>query len=132
MDNYTMPNEKALVEQTSYCSEKAIEIPDVENSPIPVVLVENSERRNKNENDEKILPNGTAWIPNLIKAITDVVSSGGKGILDDKKLIEGSNPNYKGKLLIPLIAAFQYFFVIKRIQKWIREYLSQEYGPSWA
>ncbi|KAL3521348.1 hypothetical protein ACH5RR_019497 [Cinchona calisaya] len=105
---------------------------DVENSPIPVVLVENSGRCNKNENDEKILPDGTAWIPNLIKTITDVVLRGGKGILVDKKLIEGSNPNDKGKLLIPLIAAFQYFFVIKRIQKWIREDISQESRPSWA
>lgn len=105
---------------------------DIQNSPIPVALVENSGRCNKNENDEKILPNGTAWIPNLIKTITDVVLSGGKSIVVDRKLIEGPNPNDKGKLLIPLIAAFQYFFVIKRIQKWIREDIAQESRPSWA
>ncbi|CDP13866.1 unnamed protein product [Coffea canephora] len=105
---------------------------DIQNSPIPVALVENSGRCNKNENDEKILPNGTAWIPNLIKTITDVVLRGGRSIVVDRKLIEGPNPNDKGKLVIPLIAAFQYFFVIKRIQKWIREDIAQEGRPSWA
>lgn len=103
-------------------------------SPIPVVLVENSGRCNKNELDEKvsyffcctfslyvhlycvcwpvvlewqILPNGIAWIPNLVETITEVVLSGGKSILVDKKLIEGPNPNERGKIFIPLILAFQ-------------------------
>lgn len=60
--------------------------------------------------ESQILPNGIAWIPNLVKTITDVVSSGGKGILVDKKLIEGLNPNERGKLFIPLILAFQVSF----------------------
>ncbi|KAA8533943.1 hypothetical protein F0562_031460 [Nyssa sinensis] len=77
----------------------------VQGSSIPVVLVENSGRCNKNESDEKILPNGTAWIPNVVKTITDVVSNGSKGILVDKKLIEGPNPNERGKLWIPIILA---------------------------
>lgn len=55
----------------------------------------------------QILPNGVAWIPNLVKTITEVVSNGSKSILVDKKLIDGPNPNEKGKWLIPLIAAFQ-------------------------
>ncbi|KAL3524092.1 hypothetical protein ACH5RR_016926 [Cinchona calisaya] len=105
---------------------------DIKNTPIPVVLVENSGRCNKNESDEKILPNGTAWIPNLVQTITDVVLSGGTGILVDKKLIEGPNPNDRGKLVIPFILAFQYFFVIKRIEKWIRDDIASESRPSWA
>lgn len=60
--------------------------------------------------DKQILPNGTAWIPNLLQTITEVVTSGSNGILVDQKLIEGPNPNNKGKLLIPLIAAFQVSF----------------------
>ena len=58
----------------------------------------------------QILPNGTAWIPNLVKTITDAVSNGSKGILVDKKLVEGPNPNERGKLLIPFILAFQVSF----------------------
>ncbi|OIT29351.1 translocase of chloroplast 34, partial [Nicotiana attenuata] len=99
---------------------------------IPVVLVENSGRCNKNESDEKILPSGTAWIPNLVQTITDVVLSGSKGILVDQKLIEGPNPNNRGKVLIPFILAFQYFFVVKRIQKWIKYDIANESSPSWA
>ncbi|CAK9135921.1 unnamed protein product [Ilex paraguariensis] len=99
---------------------------DIQGSSIPVVLVENSGRCNKNESDEKILPDGTTWIPNLVKTITDAVSNGSKGILVDKKLIEGPNPNDRGKLLIPLILAFQYFFVVKRIQKCIMDDIAKE------
>lgn len=33
--------------------------------------------------------------------------NGSKGILVDKKLIEGPNPNERGKILIPVILAFQ-------------------------
>lgn len=55
----------------------------------------------------QILPNGTVWIPSLVKTITDVVSNGSKPIVVDQKLIEGPNPNARGKFLIPLILAFQ-------------------------
>ncbi|KAI5670338.1 hypothetical protein M9H77_10702 [Catharanthus roseus] len=104
---------------------------DTQESPIPVVLVENSGRCNKNELDEKILPNGIAWIPNLVETITEVVLSGGKSILVDKKLIEGPNPNERGKIFIPLILAFQYFVVVKQIQKWIKDDIANESRPSW-
>lgn len=55
----------------------------------------------------QILPNGVAWIPNLVKTITDVVLGGGKSILVDKKIVAGPNPNNQGKLFIPFILAFQ-------------------------
>lgn len=105
---------------------------EIQAASIPVVLVENSGRCNKNESDEKILPSGTAWIPNLVQAITDAVLNGSKGILVDKKLIEGPNPNDRGKVLIPFILAFQYFFVIKRIQRSIKSDIARERRPSWA
>ncbi|GMH17883.1 hypothetical protein Nepgr_019724 [Nepenthes gracilis] len=100
-------------------------------SSIPVVLVENSGRCNKNESDEKVLPNGIPWIPNLVKTIIDIVSNGSKAIFIDKKLIEGSNPNDRGKMWIPLIFAFQYFFVVKRIQRAIKEDIANENKPIW-
>lgn len=103
-----------------------------EERPVPVVLVENSGRCNKSELDEKILPNGVAWIPNLVKTITDVVLSGGKSILVDRKLVDGPNPNDRGKIFIPLILAFQYFFVIKRIRRMIKEDIENEEVPIWA
>ncbi|KAK9268310.1 hypothetical protein L1049_000058 [Liquidambar formosana] len=104
---------------------------DFQGAAIPVVLVENSGRCNKNENDEKILPNGTAWIPNLIETITNVISNGSKAIVVDKKLIEGPNPNNRGKILIPFILAFQYFFVVKRIQRAIKDDIAKEDKPLW-
>ncbi|KAL3834717.1 hypothetical protein ACJIZ3_009453 [Penstemon smallii] len=105
---------------------------DVKNFAIPVALVENSGRCNKNEFDEKILPMGTPWIPNLVHVITDVALNGKGGILVDKKLIEGPNANDRGKIFIPLILAFQYFFVIKTIQKWIKLDADTEDKTSWA
>ncbi|MCH93758.1 translocase of chloroplast 34-like, partial [Trifolium medium] len=74
---------------------------------IPVVLIENSGRCNKNESDEKVLPNGIAWIPHLVQTITEVALNKNESILVDKKLIEGPNPNQRGKLWIPLIFAAQ-------------------------
>ncbi|KAI4348536.1 hypothetical protein L6164_009249 [Bauhinia variegata] len=72
-------------------------------SSIPVVLVENSGKCHKNESDEKILPNGTAWIPDLVQKITEIALNKQASIYVDKKLIEGPNPNERGKLWIPLI-----------------------------
>ncbi|GFY82024.1 translocon at the outer envelope membrane of chloroplasts 34 [Actinidia rufa] len=105
---------------------------DMRVTPIPVVLVENSGRCNKNDSDEKILPNGTAWIPNLVKTIVEVASNGSEGTLVDKKLIEGPDPNQRGKLLIPFILAFQFFFIVKRIQQGISHDISTEVKPAWA
>ncbi|GAU33311.1 hypothetical protein TSUD_165760, partial [Trifolium subterraneum] len=76
-------------------------------STIPFVLVENSGSCNKNVDGEKVLPNGIAWIPNLVKTIVEVAMNGCKSITVDKKLIEGPNPNERGKRYIPLILAFQ-------------------------
>ncbi|KAI6696127.1 hypothetical protein NL676_016246 [Syzygium grande] len=104
---------------------------DAWGSSIPVVLVENSGRCSKNEGEEKILPDGTPWIPNLVKTITDVALNGSKGILVDKKLIEGPNPNRRWKEFIPLILAFQYFFIIKPIQGAIKSDIAKEARPSW-
>lgn len=104
---------------------------EIEDYSLPVVLVENSGRCNKNDFDEKIVPNGTAWIPNLVKTVADIVSNGSKGILVDKKLIEGPNPNLRGKLLIPVILAIQYFFIIKPIQGWIEKDVKNERKPAW-
>ncbi|XP_051122926.1 translocase of chloroplast 34 isoform X2 [Andrographis paniculata] len=104
---------------------------DIQKYAISVALVENSGRCTKNENDEKVLPSGTAWIPSLVNTITDVALNGKPGILVDKKLIEGPNANDRGKIYIPLILAFQYFFVIKPIQKWIKQDIIRESSPAW-
>lgn len=103
---------------------------DSSESSIPVVLVENSGRCNKNDNGEKVLPNGISWIPNLVKTITDVVSNGSKGILVDQKLIEGPNPNAQNKIWIPLFLAVEYFLV-KQIRGWIKSDVAKEFKPAW-
>ena len=104
---------------------------------MPLALVENSGRCKTNENGAKvclfhdvfdlhlvvaklidfllrmsyncvqILPDGTPWIPNLMKEITIVVSNGSKSIHVDQKLIDGPNPNNRWKKYIPLILAVQ-------------------------
>ncbi|KAK4279155.1 hypothetical protein QN277_016905 [Acacia crassicarpa] len=102
-----------------------------EASAIPVVLVENSGRCNKNENDEKVLPDGTAWIPKLVGTITQVTLNGSESIHVDQKLIEGPNPNQTGKLWIPLIFALQYLLVIKPIRGFIKKDVANESRPSW-
>lgn len=104
---------------------------EFQENPIPVVLVENSGRCKTNDNGEKVLPNDIVWIPNLMERITDVVTKGGKSITVDQKLIDGPDPNNRGKLFIPLILAFQYFFVVKKIQGAIRNDIANESKPLW-
>lgn len=99
-----------------------------EDSFVPVILVENSGRCNKNENDEKVLPNGETWVPNLVKGIVDVATSRSKAIVVDKKLIDGSNSDDRGKMLIPLIIAVQ-FVVVKLIQRAIRNDIAKSGRP---
>ncbi|GMI95796.1 hypothetical protein HRI_003248900 [Hibiscus trionum] len=101
---------------------------DQRDSTIPVVLVENSGRCNKNDNDEKILPNGDAWIPNLVKAITTVATNKSQAIVISKKLVDGSDANDKGKLWIPVILGLQWF-VIKWIQGAIKRDIATGNGP---
>ncbi|EPS70006.1 hypothetical protein M569_04753, partial [Genlisea aurea] len=108
-----------------------IRLKEAQNYGIPVALVENSGRCNKNEKDEKILPSGLPWIPNLVGTVTDIALNGKPGLLVDKKLIEGPNADERGKIFIPLILAFQYFFVIKPIQRMIRADILNEETPDW-
>ncbi|KAL4194232.1 hypothetical protein AMTRI_Chr05g67580 [Amborella trichopoda] len=79
----------------------------------------------------EILPNGTAWLPELVKTITEVVLNGSKPILVDQKLIEGPDPNSKGRFLIPFILAFQYFLVVKPIKGAIKGDIARESKPLW-
>ncbi|WOL11608.1 hypothetical protein Cni_G20372 [Canna indica] len=98
---------------------------------LPVVLVENSGRCKTNDNGEKILPDGTPWIPKLVEVMTTVVANGSKSITVDQKLIDGPDPNNRGKFFIPLILAFQYFVVVKGIQRAIEQDIRNESKPLW-
>eukprot|EP01018_Ginkgo_biloba_P011790 Gb_28188 [translate_table: standard] len=100
---------------------------------IPVVLVENSGRCNTNDGGEKILPDGTIWLPNLVKNIVQVVTNGSEPILIDKNLIEGPNANQRGKLFIPFLLILQYFFVVKPIRNSIWKDIEKENSerPAW-
>lgn len=51
----------------------------------------------------------------MVKTIIDVVSNGSKGILVDKKLIEGPNPNARFKMWLPLIMLAQVSFLTYKI-----------------
>ncbi|XP_010452404.1 PREDICTED: translocase of chloroplast 34, chloroplastic [Camelina sativa] len=103
----------------------------LQGSSIPVILVENSGRCHKNESDEKILPDGTSWIPNLVSTMTEISFNGNKAIHVDKKLVEGPNPNERGKRLIPLIFAFQYLLVMKPLVRAIKFDVTRERKPAW-
>ncbi|KAA0052960.1 translocase of chloroplast 34-like [Cucumis melo var. makuwa] len=128
-DEFVSRRSEALVRTVRFgASFRKVEIQGLN---IPVVLVENSGRCSKNEKDEKVLPNGIAWIPHLVETITTVVLKGSKSIFVDKTLIEGPNPNQRGKLLIPLIFALQYFFVVKPIKRAIRRDIARQIRPSW-
>ncbi|XP_020242725.1 translocase of chloroplast 34, chloroplastic-like [Asparagus officinalis] len=127
-DDYLAKRSEALLKYVRLGA--GIKKKEFKDKAIPVTLVENSGRCNTNEEGEKILPNGTTWIPNLVQTITDVTINGGKSITVDQKLIDGPNPNNRGKFFIPLILAFQ-FFVIGRMQGAIKKDVESESKPLW-
>ncbi|CAA6656433.1 unnamed protein product [Spirodela intermedia] len=100
---------------------------EYQDSAIPIALVENT----GSVPQMRVLPDGTVWIPNLVKTITDIVLNGSKAITVDQKLIDGPNPNQRGKIFIPLILALQYFFLVKPIKQRIREDIAREKKPLW-
>eukprot|EP00245_Coleochaete_scutata_P016525 TRINITY_DN7745_c0_g1_i2.p1 TRINITY_DN7745_c0_g1~~TRINITY_DN7745_c0_g1_i2.p1 ORF type:complete len:262 (-),score=52.27 TRINITY_DN7745_c0_g1_i2:230-967(-) len=81
--------------------------------PTGMALVENSFRCSTNAEGEKVLPNGTVWLPNLVQCMVDVVvTNRAHAILVDEKLIDGPNANRRGKLWIPIILVLQWFLVV--------------------
>ncbi|CAL9213395.1 unnamed protein product [Arabidopsis halleri] len=109
----------ASVEIVNYDKNQFHSSTGLQDFAIAVVYAENSGRCSKNDKDEKALPNGEAWIPNLVKAITDVATNQRKAIHVDKKMVDGSYSDDKGKKLIPLIIGVQYL-IVKMIQGAIR------------
>ncbi|ONL95824.1 translocon of outer membrane of chloroplast35 [Zea mays] len=102
-----------------------------EDFPLPIALVENSGRCKTNEHGEKILPDGTLWVPNLMKEITVVISNGSSPTHVDQKLIDGPNPNNRRKLFIPLILAVEYFLVVKGIRRAIHADIANGKVDDW-
>ncbi|CAM6065019.1 unnamed protein product [Sphagnum tenellum] len=100
---------------------------------VPVVLVENSGRCNVNSGGEKILPNDTVWLLNLVERIVEVATGESKSILVDSKLINGPNANQTGKLWIPLALLAQFFLIVWPIHKSIKRDLEEEkqQRPHW-
>ncbi|TYI14805.1 hypothetical protein ES332_A08G146200v1 [Gossypium tomentosum] len=78
--------------------------------------------------DLEILPNGEAWVPNLVKAITGVATNKSRAIVVSKKLVDGSDANDKGKLWIPVILGVQWL-VLKWIQGAIKKDIATGSGP---
>ncbi|CAM6002131.1 unnamed protein product [Sphagnum balticum] len=102
----------------------AVEIlkPDLGTSSV----VENSGRCNVNSGGEKILPNDTVWLLNLVERIVEVATGESKSILVDSKLINGPNANQTGKLWIPLALLAQFFLIVWPIHKSIKRDLEEE------
>lgn len=100
---------------------------------IPVALIENSGRCSTNSGGEKVLPDGTVWLPKLVEHIVEIATSSVQPVVIDKKLIEGPNANKRGKIFIPIILMLQYLLVVKPIQKLIRHDLRDENAnrPAW-
>lgn len=100
---------------------------------VPVTLAENGTRCKKNLEGEKILPDGTVWTSKLFGAIADVATGRGVPLLVDKKILDGPNHNGWGKILIPVLLALQYFFVVKPLQQLIEKDVREEEEdrPTW-
>ncbi|GBG65597.1 hypothetical protein CBR_g51479 [Chara braunii] len=75
---------------------------------IPIVLVENSGRCATNDEGEKILPNKTVWLTNLMRTIVEVVTAekAAKYTIDER-MIKGTDGNWWHKLITVPLFLFQ-------------------------
>lgn len=87
----------------------------------PVLLVENSSRCAKNSTEEKVLPNGDVWLVKLVEGIVNISTSGAAPVIITQQLIDGPDVNNRGKLFIPLLILFQFFFIVRPLRKAIKE-----------
>lgn len=100
---------------------------------VPVVLAENGSRCKTNAEGEKILPDGTVWVPKLFEAISGIACGPGASIAVDQKLVDGPDYNGWGKILIPVVLALQFFLVVKPLQRLIERDIREEEEdrPTW-
>ncbi|GBG65909.1 hypothetical protein CBR_g54201 [Chara braunii] len=84
---------------------------------IPTVVVENSGRCATNDDGEKVLPDKTVWIPNLVRNIVEVVTGEKASTYTvDERTIKGSHGSWWPKLMtIPL-----FLFQLKVVYPLIR------------
>ncbi|KAH7301957.1 hypothetical protein KP509_23G050000 [Ceratopteris richardii] len=100
---------------------------------IPIALIENSGRCSTNSGGEKVLPDGSVWLPKLVEHIVDIATGSAEPIVIDKKLIDGPNPNKRGRVFVPLIFLFQYLFIMKPMVYLMKRDMESEVRrrPSW-
>ncbi|XP_024366081.1 translocase of chloroplast 34 isoform X1 [Physcomitrium patens] len=96
------------------------------NTKVPFVLVENCSRCSENGEHEKILPDGTVWLPVLFEALVDLVLGSKKPILIDEKMIGISKGNPLGSIWMPLVLLAQFVLIWRPIRKAIDRDLVEE------
>lgn len=100
--------------------------------PLPYVLIENSSKCNTNDSGEKVLPNGSVWLPRLMQKIAEQATASRRAFkADAKAAAHKANPNRRGKLWIPFILAAQIAFKIFVLDRLIEDdgVRGDEYGP---
>ncbi|CAI5458664.1 unnamed protein product [Closterium sp. Yama58-4] len=101
---------------------------------VPVALVESMEGRCRtNDDGEKILPDGRAWLPCLVEALVAVALRRQPVVRVDERMARGFNPNRAGKLLIPFLLALQVVLValpLRRAMEWDKAE-EKRHRPRW-
>lgn len=96
-----------FVDERAQQLRSAIEQVGGASADLPVALIENNSQCPTNEAGEKVVPNGVAWIPELLSQIKDVATTYPAYAYDAKAAIKASNPDRRRKWLIPLVLLAQ-------------------------
>ncbi|KAK9815698.1 hypothetical protein WJX72_008234 [[Myrmecia] bisecta] len=97
---------------------------------LPVMLIENTQRATTNEGGEKTLPNGVAWLPELMKEVVKVALET-EPYRHDPSVQARSNPNRRRKWLIPFVLAAQIAFKVLVLDRLMEDdgLKGDQYGP---
>jgi hypothetical protein len=99
--------------------------------PLPYVLIDNSSKCNTNDNSEKVLPNGTVWLPQLMRKIAEQATGPRRAFrADAASAAKHANPNRRRKLWIPVILLAQIAFKVFVLDRLIEDdgIRGDEYG----
>ena len=76
-------------------------------SDLPYVLIENSERCQRNAAGEKILENGVTWIPSFFETVVNVAQTFPTGYKYNARMVDRNHQLFQKFCIIPAVLVVQ-------------------------
>lgn len=98
---------------------------------LPLVLIDNRRDCVKDQQGQKLLPDGRAWLPMMVSEIIQASLDAEAPFAYDPKQRQVANPNNRRKWLIPVVVVAQFLFKVLVLDRILEEdgITGDAYGP---